>query len=183
MIAGVIRRPAIVALLCLLSRPAAAQIFTPMELSGGYAFVRDPRNDISLPIGWMAGGGVTLTDWLSAVADVSGNHKTISAFGSDVHISVHTAMAGVRGSVRAGRLTEFAQVVAGVVRGSGTAFGFTSTTNAFGVQPGLGVDYPLTRRLAGRAEFDVRFIHSQPAGNNAAYEYRFLAAIVYRLRP
>jgi hypothetical protein len=182
MIAGMIRRPAIVALLCLLSPPAAAQTFAPLEVSGGYAFVRDPRNDISLPIGWMIGGGVTLTGWLSAVADVSGSHKTISAFGSDVRISVHTAMAGVRGSVRVGRLTEFAQVVAGVVRGSGTAFGFTSTTNAFGVQPGLGVDYPLSPRLAGRAELDVRFIHSQPAGNDAGYEYRFVAGIVYCFR-
>src|ERR1700682_1988779 len=100
MIAGVIRRPAIAALLCLLSRPAAAQIFAPMELSGGYAFVRDPSNDISLPIGWMAGGGVTLTDWLSAVADVSGNYKTISAFGCDVRMSVHTAMARGRGTLR-----------------------------------------------------------------------------------
>jgi outer membrane protein with beta-barrel domain len=177
-----IRRPAIAALLCLLSRPTAAQIFTPLELSGGYSFVRDPRNDVSLPIGWMAGGGVTLNDWLSAVADVSGNHKTIAAFGSDVHISVHTAMAGVRGSVRVGRLMEFAQVLVGVVRGSGTAFGFTSTTNALGVQPGLGVDYPLNQRLAGRAQFDVRFIHSQPDGNDPGYEYRFVAGIVYRLR-
>ena len=182
MIAGMIRRPAIVALLCLLSRPAAAQTFTPLEVSGGYSFVRDPRNDISLPLGWMAGGGVTLTDWLSAVADVSGSNKTISAFGSDVRINVHTAMAGVRGSVRVGRLTEFAQVVVGVVRGSGTAFGFTSTTNAFGVQPGFGVDYPLNQRLAGRAQFDVRFIHSQPDGNDPGYEYRFVAAIVYRFR-
>jgi hypothetical protein len=177
-----IRCSAIVALLCLLSRPAAAQIFTPLELSGGYSFVRDPRNDTSLPIGWMAGGGVTLNDWLSAVADVSGNHKTISAFGSDVHISVHTAMGGVRGSVRVGRLTEFAQVLVGVVRGSGTAFGFTNTTNALGVQPGLGVDYPLNQKLAGRAQFDVRFIHSQPDGNDPGYEYRFVAGIVYRLR-
>jgi hypothetical protein len=177
-----IRRPAMVALLCLLSRAALAQTVTPLEVSGGYSFVRDPRNDISLPLGWMIGGGMKATDWLSVVAEVSGNHKTISAFGSDVGISVLGAMAGVRGSIRVGRLTEFGQVVVGVVRGSGTAFGFTSTTSAFGVQPAIGVDYPLNQRLAGRAQFDVRFINSQTAGNQAGYEYRFVAGLVYRLR-
>jgi hypothetical protein len=177
-----IRTLSIALLMLWLPGLAAAQNVEPVEVSGGYSFVHDPKNDISLPAGWMVGGAVTLTDWLSAVGDVSGHYRTVSAFGSDVHVSVHAAMAGVRAAARIGRLTEFGQLLAGVVRGSGTAFGFTNTSNAFGLQPGLGLDYLLTPRLASRAELDVRFIHSQPTGNNAGYEYRLVGAVVYTFR-
>jgi hypothetical protein len=163
-----------------LPRPAAAQNARPLEVSGGYSFVRDPNNHVSLVAGWMAGAGVALTDWLAVVADAGGNYKTISSFGSDVDVSVHTVMGGVRASARVGKVTEFGQVLAGIVRGSGTAFGFVSTSHAFGLQPGIGFEIPLSQRLAGRAELDVRFIHSQANGNNAGYEYRFVAGIVCR---
>ena len=165
-----------------LPRPAEAQTARPLELSGGYSFVHDPNNHVSLAVGWVAGAGVSLTDWLAAVVDAGGNYKTVSSFGSEVHLSVHTVMGGVRASARVGKVTEFGQVLAGIVRGSGTAFGFVSTSHAFGLQPGIGFEIPLNQRLAGRAELDVRFIHSQPNGNNAGYEYRFVAGIVYRFR-
>src|SRR5438128_465815 len=96
-------------------RAAAAQNARPFEISGGYSFVHDPNNHISLGTGWTAGGGVALTDWLAAVADAGGNYKTISSFGSEVHVSVHSAMAGVRASARVGRVTEFGQVLVGLV--------------------------------------------------------------------
>jgi hypothetical protein len=147
---------------------------------GGYTFVHDAKNDVSLPAGWFAGGAVGVTDWLSAIADVGGSYKTLDAFGSEVHLSAHAAMFGGRASARIGRLTEFAELLAGVVRGSGSAFGFTNTTTAFALQPGGGVDYPLSARLAARAQLDVRFIRNRPDGNEAGYEYRFAAAIVYR---
>jgi len=165
-----------------LCRPAAAQGVAPVEIFGGYAAVHDAVNDISLPAGWFAGGAVRVTDWLSAIADVGGNYKTIDAFGSEVHLSAHAAMFGGRASARIGRLTEFVELLAGVVRGSGSAFGFTSTTTAFTLQPGAGVDYPVSARFAARAQLDVRFIRNQPNGNEAGYEYRFAGAIVYRLR-
>src|SRR5712691_11804408 len=109
---------------------AAAQDARPLEVSGGYSFVHDPNNHISLAAGWMAGGGVALTDWLAAVVDAGGSYKTISSFGSEVHVTVHTAMAGVRASAGVGKVTEFGQVLVGFVRGSGTAFGFASTSHA-----------------------------------------------------
>lgn len=169
-------------LIALLPRSAAAQSSRALEISGGYSFVRDPKNDISLPSGWMVGVALPVNNWLSAVADVSGNRKTVSAFGSDLDFGVHGILAGAKVSVRVGKLTEFAQVLAGVVRGSGTAFGFTSTSNAATLQPGFGVDWRLAPRLSGRAELDVRFIHNQPDGNNAGFEYRFIGALVYRVR-
>jgi hypothetical protein len=164
--------------LCL-AVPAAAQ---PIEISGGYAFVHDAKNDISLPAGWMAGGAVSITRWLAAAVDVSGSYKSEEAFGAELRFRTHAIVGGGRVHARLGRATEFAQLLAGVVRGSGTAFGFTETTSAFAVQPGVGRDYPLSNRLAARGQLDVRFIRNQPNGNEAGYEYRFSAAIVYRVK-
>jgi len=161
--------------------PAAAQP-RAVEISGGYTFVHDAKNDISLPAGWLAGGAVAITRWLAAAADVSGSYRTEEAFGVALHFRTHAIVGGGRVHARLGRATEFAQLLAGVVRGSGTAFGFTDTTNAFAVQPGAGLDYPLSDRLAARGQLDVRFIRNQPEGNEAGYEYRFSASVVYRIR-
>jgi hypothetical protein len=174
-------RLAALACLLLCSVPAAAQTRSA-EVFGGYTFVHDAKNDISLPAGWIAGGALPIAGWLSAVADVSGSYRTEEAFGEALQMRAHGVFGGARASARLGRLTEFAQLLAGIVRGSGTAFGFTETTNAFTTQPGVGVDYPLTDRMSARGQLDVRFIRNQPDGNEAGYEYRFSAAVVYRIR-
>jgi hypothetical protein len=177
-------RRAFVVAVFVLSLPAAgrAQIARPVEVFGGYTFAHDALNNVSLPAGWLAGGAVGVNDWLSAVVDVSGGYKTIDLAGADIRLTAHAAMAGARASARVGRLIEFGELLAGVVRGSGAAFGFTNTTNAFALQPGVGVDLPLGARVAARAQLDVRLIRSQPGGNEAGYEYRFSAALVYRIR-
>ena len=166
--------------LCL-AVPAAAQP-RAVEISGGYTFVHDAKNDISLPAGWIAGGAVAITRWLAAAADVSGSYNTEEAFGATLHFRTHAIVGGGRVHAKLGRATEFAQLLAGIVRGSGTSFGFTDTTTAFALQPGVGLDYPLGDRLAARGQLDVRFIRNQPEGNEAGYEYRFSAAVVYRIR-
>jgi hypothetical protein len=53
MIAAMRRVLPIVLLLCVLPRPASAQ--SGFEISGGYAVARDPRDEVTLPTGWMAG--------------------------------------------------------------------------------------------------------------------------------
>jgi hypothetical protein len=161
---------------------AYAQTSRPVEIFGGYAYAHDALNNVSLPAGWLAGGAIGVNGWLSAVVDVSGGYKTIDAFGADIRLSAHAVMLGARASARIGRLTEFGELLAGVVRGSGAAFGFTETTNAIALQPGVGIDYPLGRRVGARAHLGARLIRSKPGGNEAGYEYRFSAAVVYRIR-
>lgn len=164
-----------------LAGSAAAQP-RAVEVAGGYTFVHDAKNDISLPAGWIAGAAVSITPWLAAAADVSGSYKTEDAFGAELRFRTHAIVGGGRVHAKLGRATEFAQLLAGIVRGSGTAFGFTDTTTAFALQPGVGLDYPLSDRLAARGQLDVRFIRNQPEGNEAGYEYRFSVAVVYRIR-
>jgi len=178
MIAAMRRALSIVLLLCVLPRPASAQ--TGFEISGGYAVARDPRDEITLPAGWMAGAALTLTPTFSAVADVSGQYKTIALFNTEARLNVLTAMAGVRAAARIGALTEFGQLLVGVVRASGSAFGSTTTSRSLSVQPGFGVDVPLAKAWLARAELDLRLIAAQPDTVNAGYQYRFVTGLVYR---
>src|SRR4051812_23913995 len=114
-------RAPILALFCLLASPAAAQ--TAVEVSGGYALAHDSRDIVLLPIGWAAGAAVGLTPVFSVVADFSGQYATIPLVDAQVDLSVHTLMGGVRASGRIGVFTEFGQLLVGVVRASGSAFG------------------------------------------------------------
>ena len=180
MIAAMRRVPPIVLLLCMLPRPTLAQ--AGFEISGGYAIARDPRDEVTLPAGWMAGAALSLTPTFSAVADVSAQNKTVALFNTDARLSVLSAMAGVRAAARIGVLTEFGQLLVGVVRASGSAFGSTTTGRSLSVQPGVGVDYPIAKAWLARAELDLRLLAAQPETFNAGYQYRFVAGLVYRHR-
>jgi hypothetical protein len=180
MIAAMRRGWPVVLLLSLFPRPAIAQ--TAFEVSGGYSLAHDPRDAVTLPAGWFAGAAIGLTSALSAVADVSGQYATIDLFDTDARLTAHSVMGGLRLSARLGRITEFGQVLAGVVHTSGSAFGSTTSGQSIGVQPGAGIDYPLARTWSARAELDIRLIASQPGTTNGGHQYRFVAALVYANR-
>ena len=163
------------------AQPASA-IELSGELSGAYSFLHDPRDDANLPAGWMAGATMPVSAWLSIAGEVGGNRRTVSGYGSDLRLSVFAAMAGPRASARIGRFTEFVQVLAGVVYGRGSGFGVTSANTAFGVQPGIGLDYPLTSRLAGRVQVDARVIRGRSDGASPGDQIRALTGLVYRFR-
>ena len=186
MITAMIRPLAVLTLVLSLARAAAAQPSSAIELSGelsgAYSFLHDPRDDANLPAGWMAGATAPVSPWLSIAGEVGGNQRTVSGYGSDFRLSVLAAMAGPRASVRIGRFTEFVPVLAGVVFGSGSGFGVTTANTAFGVQPGIGLDYPLTSRLAGRVQVDVRVIRGRSNGASPGDQIRALAGLVYRFR-
>jgi hypothetical protein len=160
---------------------AGAQTWTPQEVSGGYVYVNDSDNQIGLPAGWMAGGSFRLTDWLSAVGEGGISARTTTTFGSELRLRVGAVLGGARASASLGPFREFGQVLAGAVLSSGTGFGVTSTDTAFGVQPGAGLDYPITARVAARAEVDGRFIRGRSSGSTPAHEIRLLVGVVLKL--
>jgi hypothetical protein len=162
-------------------RPAGAQTWKPREVSGGYVYLNDSDNQIGLPAGWMAGGTLRLTDWLSAVGEAGISARTTTTFGSELRVRVGAVLGGARASASLGPFREFGQVLAGVVLGSGTGFGVTSTDTALGLQPGAGLDYPITARVAGRGEVDVRFIRGRSSGSTPAHEIRLVFGVVVKL--
>jgi hypothetical protein len=160
---------------CPLSR-ALAETRPTYELSGGYVYLNDLRLGTTFPTGWMAGGAGRIGPvW--AAGQLDGSYQSYSLGIGDVHLSVHTLMGGPRISARVGPFVEFGQLLFGVVRGHGSAFGANSSTHHFGLQPGAGLDYPLNERLAARLELDGRLIPSTDQ-----VEVRGAVALVYVFR-
>jgi hypothetical protein len=151
----------IVVLLALaLARTSAAQTVERRQIFAGYTSMSDVTDHVMFPLGWFAGAAAHLNPWLSVVADVDGQYKTITFIDTDIHLNSHSATAGARASAPLGRFVEFGQVLAGVVVSRGTLFGSTATTKHAVIQPGVGVDYPLSWRWAIRGELDMRFLSS-----------------------
>jgi len=170
--------PALLLAAALLAAPSTARAQSAQEsarwqLSGGYAFMAE--NDVTdketFPRGWNVSGAVRLSSWLSIAADADGQYKTIPTLGGDIQLTSHALTGGLRASARLGKLTEFGQVLAGVVQSTGTAFGSSDTTRYRAIQPGLGLDYPCGPRWAIRGELDVRFL-------STGQEIRVVAGIV-----
>src|SRR5262249_47924895 len=115
----------ILAAMAMYSRPASAQ---GTEIFGGYSFLVDPDNSVLavtardnvFPIGWIAGAACPVWKSLSIAVEAAGYYKARSTFDQDLTLSFHSAMAGPRGSVRIGAISEFIQVL------SGAAFGRAS---------------------------------------------------------
>ena len=150
--------PLVILLLLGVARPATAQDARAWEISAGYSFMHASSDHLDFFNGWAAGAGARVHDWLSIVVDASGHRKTLAFVDADIHLSTLTLMAGGRATAALGRFSEFAQVLVGVLRTSGTLFDATDTTTHLVWQPGLGLDYPLTARISFRGELDVRLI-------------------------
>src|SRR5262245_40392060 len=114
-----LRNAALVVLVVAACAPAKAQSRS-IEIFGGYSLVDDTKSDTMLPTGWAAGAALTLSPWFAAVADASGHYKTVELFDSDARLTTHGVMGGGRAFARVGRLAEFVQLVAGVLRSTGT---------------------------------------------------------------
>jgi hypothetical protein len=141
----------------------------------GYAWLDDVTDKVTFPAGWALGVAGRLNTWLSVAGDSDGQYETIPSIGSSVQLTSRTVTGGPRVSARLGRFVEFGQVLGGVVWSTGTLFGSTETTRHAVLQPGVGLDYPLSRRWAVRGEIDVRFLVT-------GHELRVAAGIVRAFR-
>ncbi len=161
--------------LVLAAAPAAAQ--RTWEIGAGYSYLQDPPDRVDFRGGWLAEGAVGLNGWLRAVGDVSRHWEATL----DIHLSTVAFLGGVRASARVGHLTEFAQLLGGVVRSASTVVGVTSADSNPSVQPGAGVDYPLAARVSARAQFDYRLVRggAGPPIADPRHQFRYSAAIVY----
>jgi hypothetical protein len=161
-----------------LAHPQVTLAQRAWDLAGGYTYLQDPPDRTNFPAGWMAGVDVAVTDWLSAVVDVSRHWESTL----DIDLSASAMTGGLRASARVGRLTEFAQLLAGVAHSSSTVVGVTSSQNNLTIQPGGGVEYPSGRRVAARFEFDYRGIAGGigPPIADPRHQFRFVWALVYR---
>jgi opacity protein-like surface antigen len=159
--------------------PALAQDRPSTDLAVSYSFLHD--NDIkeSFPVGWVVAATSHVNDWFGFVGEVGGNYKTLTVSGTsvDLHLSVHSFLAGPKFSGSAhSTVTPFFQVLLGSARARLAALGESESGSAFAVQPGGGVDISLSKAVAVRLQGDYRLLRD--SGENFS-EFRVAAGVVF----
>lgn len=151
------------------------------EVWGGYTRLRIPRDAVTLPQGWVAGASVPVVRMIGVTTEVGSNRRVLRASGSDVTLRVTDVMAGLRLTARVGRATEFVHAMIGVVQGSGAAFGETEAHMNLALQPGGGIEYPVTTRLHARAAFDARVVRAGDVAQSPGAQFRWMVGLAYRV--
>ena len=178
----------VLCLLLLAELPSFAQ--TPrMEISGGYALMRDQDRAETFPAGWVASVVGNINGWIGAASEVGSSYRvcqdcqrgpfTSATFrGTDRNLRVFTFLTGPRFTVRAlSKVTPFAQVLLGGSHLSGGVQFDGALTTGFTYQPGAGVDVNVTPNLGLRLQGDYRVIRTEGHNGKAS---RILAGLVWR---
>lgn len=136
--------------------------------------------------GGFVSGDVSVTNWLSFVGEVTGNHAShISSLGQNLTLT--TFLGGPRASLHLRRVTPFGEALFGAVRGTGsyfpTATSSTSSASSFGFSTGGGMDIALSRHFDLRA-LNVKYLRSSlPNGvEDTQNEFQISTGIVFRFK-
>lgn len=179
-------------LLLLLPLPARAQDTPRVEIFGGFSFSNVKLGEERVNArGWHAMIAVNSRySWLEFEADVSGHYGSLDG----ARTATHVAMAGMRSSIRRGRLTGFVHSLYGVSFGHPPVIAL----NEFDPRPqrvwftftpgGGGLDIGLSKRIAVRLfQFDVIFhsnapeyLQTFPQTGYSTMQFRLSSGVVLR---
>jgi hypothetical protein len=149
------------------------------DVAIGYSILHDSDAEETFPMGWLFAGGVNLGSNVALVGEAGGNYKTVSVLGTDVNLRVHSFLGGVRVQNRRPKAMPFGQVLVGLAHMGASALGEGDSSNGFAIQPGGGVDIPLSSSLGARVQGDYRMIRSDGETGN---EFRFGFSLVFAFR-
>ena len=135
----------IAALACVAPHAAMAQQTAAAgDVTVSYSYLSAPAENVSLPAGWLVSASRRLAGPLFVVGEVGGNYTFED--GDAVHF--HTYQAGMRvGWFAPGQLPAYAQVLVGGATAGCCGEGATRLV----IEPGFGVEVPVTNRTAVRA--------------------------------
>ena len=178
----------LVVVLLLMHAPVASAQEAPslFEISGGATFLGGGDVTSGFATGWSASFGWNATDWLGIVGE-GGYNGDADSFGLlDVEADFVALALGARVSHHIWRLRPFAQLVGGateITTRASTAQPVASVaefTEIRGIaQIGVGVDVPITRRVAGRVAADYRRVFADASFG----QRRVMVAAVVGLSP
>ena len=157
-----------IALSVAFAAPAAAQEHKG-DVAFSYSVLHDSDIEETFPKGWSVAVNHHLTSLFGVVGEVGGNYKTMDVLGSDLSMSVHSFLGGLRVRKDSGSMVPFAQVLAGLARGSVSYLGESEDGSDFAMQPGAGVDFRVSERFGVRVQGDYRII----TGDDTTNEFRF----------
>lgn len=159
------------AVLALPTRPAEAL----GEIHGGYSLLRDRNSSETYTNGLLLGVGFSMGREVMVVGEFSRHSKDFkTANGLNVlTISIKSYMGGLRfGS------GFYAQFLVGGVSAGGQLFGISAESQSrFAIQPGVGIDAPLSDAVALRFGGDYRLVFAE---SKNASEWRGHVGIVFR---
>ena len=134
------------------------------EVAAGYQFMRDYDLGESFPDGWFVSGAGQLTSTIAVVGEVGRSRWSDTNPNVDLtaNVDMFIYLGGVRLRRRVGAVSPFAQFLVGGARATATLSGFgteaSQSETGFVIQPGGGVDFPLSDAISARALFDYRRI-------------------------
>jgi hypothetical protein len=145
------------------------------DVAIGYAFMHE--TGLALPSGFTLSDSWRANRNLDLVVETQFEHGSVGAIG----VNIFGVLGGIRGSgsSRYGNgTTAFGQVLAGLVRGSASVAFQSAGVSGFGVQPGFGVEVPMTPKVALRPQFDVLITR---ISGGTTKDIRFNVNVVFRL--
>ena len=126
---------------------ASAQDMNKVDIFGGYSYLRFNPGSGASSINLNGGVGsfaYNLTDHIAGVAELGGNHGTLSGVG----VTSFSYLFGPKIYAKMEKVTPFAQVLFGGVHGS--CSDCSASANAFGMALGGGVDWNVHDRISVR---------------------------------
>ena len=85
-----------------------------VEVSAGYAYMRDTTTEENFPAGWYFSAAANLNHWFGLAGEITGAHKKLTDLEPvTAKANFYTFMGGPRFLVKRGRIVPFAQVLAG----------------------------------------------------------------------
>ncbi len=163
-------------LMLLDASPASAQKKPSVDVGVSWALLGE--SDMTLPAGWVASVAGHVTDHLAIVGEIGGNYKSVITPGGYIDVSEHSFLGGGRYVFgRDAQLRPFAQTLVGMSRASFSRSEVGISYNAFTVQPGAGIDFKVSPRVAVRLQTDFRWMTLQDIGSG--WQYRLAAGVVF----
>ncbi len=145
--------------------PASAQE-SAGDVGFSYSILHDSEAEETFPMGWLFAGAANLGRNVAVIGEVGGNYKSVDVLGTDVNLRVHSFLGGIRVHNRTPKVMPFGQVLIGLAHMGASVLGEGESANGFAIQPGGGVDIPLTSSLGARIQGDYRIIRSEGETGN-----------------
>jgi opacity protein-like surface antigen len=153
---------------------SAAPLASGPDLFGGYSYTH--AFDASLN-GWEISGSFPFRGRLRFAADLSGHYGSFAG----ANVGQLSFLAGPRMAWRFSKVSPFAQILVGAVRGSASldipGATVSESHTHLGTTLGGGIDYRLSRRWAARAQAELLFLRADGAWDT---DPRLALGAVYR---
>ena len=167
--------------ICGLLIPGAARAQELVEVAGGYTVVDYKTSTLAQPVGWFASLVARPGDYFAVATEFSAEFDTDETLTRPVRRRAYTFLSGPRGILDLPMRTSlFGEILLGIAHDR-DFLPDRSSANRFVWQPGAGVDFRLSQRVAVRFQIGARYDEWGKFGDPIAS--RFVSGLVVSTSP